>query len=135
MPTLECRAETCWSVIKAYHWFMWQPMWKVNIEKVFKQIKDMTSNGNSMSISQPSLPIFKGENYDFWSIKMRTLFKSQNLWDLVENGYQEQDEEARLKENKKKDSEALFFIQQAMHETLFSRIAATTTSKQTWEVL
>ena len=62
-----------------------------------------------MSISQPTLPIFKGENYGFWSIKMRTLFKSQDLWDLVENGYQEQDEEARLKENKKKDSKALFF--------------------------
>ena len=53
----------------------------------------------------------------------------------MENGYQEQDEEARLKENKKKDSKALFFIQQAMYETLFSRIAVATTSKQAWTVL
>ena len=42
---------------------------------------------------------------------MKTLFKSQDLWDLVENGYSEpDDDEARLKENKKKDSKALFFI-------------------------
>ncbi|GMI86387.1 hypothetical protein HRI_002308000 [Hibiscus trionum] len=35
---------------------------------------------------------------------MKTLFKSQDLWDLVENGYTEPDEEARWKENKKNDS-------------------------------
>lgn len=66
---------------------------------------------------------------------MKTLFKSQDLWDLVEHGYQEPDEEAILKENKRKDSKALFFIQQAALETIFSRIAATTTSKQAWTTL
>ena len=70
----------------------------------------MAANGNSISISQPAIPIFKGECYEFWSIKMMTLFKSQDLWDLVENGYADPDEESRLKENKKKDSKALFFI-------------------------
>ena len=52
---------------------------------------------------------------------MMTLFKSQDLWDLVENGYADPDEESRLKENKKKDSKALFFIQQAVHESIFSK--------------
>lgn len=59
----------------------------------------MASNGNSMSVSQPTLLVFKGESCDFWSIKTRTLFKSQDLWDLVEHGYQDPDK-ARLKENK-----------------------------------
>ncbi|XP_058008474.1 uncharacterized protein LOC131182952 [Hevea brasiliensis] len=45
---------------------------------------------------------------------MKTLFKSQDLWDLVKNGFADPDEEARLRENKKKDSKALFFIQQAV---------------------
>ena len=61
---------------------------------------------------------------------MKTLFKSQDLWDLIENGYADPDDEIRLRENRKKDSKALFFIQQAVHETIFSRIAAATTSKQ-----
>ncbi|KAL6315260.1 hypothetical protein AAG906_000341 [Vitis piasezkii] len=88
-----------------------------------------------VSVSQPAIPIFKGECYEFWSIKMKTLFKSQDLWDLVENGYPYLDEEARLKENTKKDSKALFFIQQAIHESIFSKIAAATTAKEAWTTL
>lgn len=47
---------------------------------------------------------------------MKTLFKSQDLWDLVEYGFvdlEDPDEEAeeRLKETKKKDAKALFLIQ------------------------
>jgi len=33
------------------------------------------------------VPIFEGEAYEFWSIQMKTLYISQDLWDLVENGY------------------------------------------------
>ncbi|RVW67886.1 hypothetical protein CK203_061657 [Vitis vinifera] len=94
-----------------------------------------TTNGSMVSVSQPAIPIFKGECYEFWSIKMKTLFKSQDLWDLVENGYPYPDEEARLKENTKKDSKALFFIQQAVHESIFSNIAAATTAKEAWTTL
>ncbi|KAK2977519.1 hypothetical protein RJ640_029403 [Escallonia rubra] len=97
--------------------------------------KTMASNGNVMSATQPLIPIFKGEGYEFWSIRMRTLLKSQDLWDLVEQGYPDPDEESRLKENKKKDSKALVIIQQAVHDSVFSRIAAATTSKQAWSIL
>lgn len=31
-------------------------------------------------------PIISGENYDFWRIKMATIFKSYRLWSLVEKG-------------------------------------------------
>ncbi|RVW58632.1 hypothetical protein CK203_116858 [Vitis vinifera] len=94
-----------------------------------------TTNGSMVSVSQPAIPIFKGECYEFWSIKMKTLFKSQDLWDLVENGYPYPDEEARLKENTKKDSKALFFIQQVVHESIFSKIAVATTAKKAWTTL
>ena len=63
-----------------------------------------------------------------------TLFKSQDLWDLVENGFTDLDEENRLKYNRK-DSKVLFFIQQVVHESIFSRIASATTSKQAWKIL
>ena len=66
---------------------------------------------------------------------MKTLFKSQELWDLVENGFVDPDEENRLRENRKRDSKALFFIQQAVHEIVFSRIATAATSKQAWTIL
>ncbi|KAJ0034778.1 hypothetical protein Pint_24725 [Pistacia integerrima] len=52
---------------------------------------------------------------------MKTLFKSQELWDVVEQGITidraSSDEEQRL--NKKRDFNALFFIQQAVHESIF----------------
>ncbi len=67
---------------------------------------------------------------------MKTLFKSQDLWDFVESGYAEaSDDDARHRENLKRDAKALFFIQQAVDEVIFPRIAAATTAKQAWSIL
>ncbi|KAL0287843.1 UNVERIFIED_CONTAM: hypothetical protein Scaly_2754100 [Sesamum calycinum] len=35
---------------------------------------------------QISVPIFSGQNYDYWAIKMKTYFQSQKLWEIVEEG-------------------------------------------------
>ncbi|XP_060195162.1 uncharacterized protein LOC132624392 [Lycium barbarum] len=98
----------------------------------------MAVNGISSS-SQPLMQIFTGEKYEFWSIKMETLSKSQGVWELVEAGFVDQagsDEEAeKLKVTKKKDAKALFFIQQAVHDAMFSRISVATTSSQAWNIL
>ena len=77
---------------------------------------------------------------------MKTLFCSQELWKLVENGFTEppyqapynvlsQAQKDLLKENKKKDSKVLFFIQQAMEESIFPWVAAATRSKYAWDTL
>jgi hypothetical protein len=77
---------------------------------------------------------------------MKTLFCFQYVWDLVENGFPEpadkqayhalsQAEKDLLKEKKKKDSKALFFIQQAMEESIFPKVVVATRSKQAWESL
>ncbi|GJZ18250.1 putative RNA-directed DNA polymerase, eukaryota, reverse transcriptase zinc-binding domain protein [Tanacetum coccineum] len=96
----------------------------------------MASNNTLVNVSQPQIPIFKGDSYEFWSIKMKTLFKSQGLWEFVESGLpEESSENARQKENIKKDAKALFFIQQAVDESIFSRIAAATSSKHAWDTL
>ncbi|KAJ8748318.1 hypothetical protein K2173_001737 [Erythroxylum novogranatense] len=93
-------------------------------------------NGSAMSDTRPLIPIFIGEGYEFWSIRMKTLLRSQDLWDFVERGYEDpDDDEVRLKENRKKDAKALVIIQQAVHDSIFSRIASATTSKQAWSVL
>ena len=60
----------------------------------------MASNGTAMSVSQPTLLIFEGESYEFKSIKMKTLFISLDLWELVEKGYQNPDEETQLREDR-----------------------------------
>ena len=67
----------------------------------------MGSNDNAMGTAQPIIPIFKGEGYEFWSIHMKTLLRSQDLWDLVEQGYADPDDEDKLRENRKKDSKAI----------------------------
>ncbi|GJY14605.1 hypothetical protein Tco_0385027 [Tanacetum coccineum] len=46
----------------------------------------MATNSSSLNVSQPQIPVFKGESYEFWSTKMKTLFRSQDLWDFVEAG-------------------------------------------------
>ena len=92
------------------------------------------------NIFQPSsmtIPIFNGENYDFWSIKMKTFFCSQDLWDVVDEGFTipedtstlNANQKKELKENKQKDSKALFFLQQAVEDSIFPRIMGATSAK------
>ena len=42
---------------------------------------------NLLSNNQIPIPIFNGDNYDYWAIKMRTFFMSQGLWEIVESGF------------------------------------------------
>ncbi|CAL5322135.1 nuclear pore complex protein NUP1-like isoform X2 [Camellia sinensis] len=96
-----------------------------------------------MGIQQPYMPIFAGENYDYWCVRMKTLFQSQGLWNLVQNGYDEPDstttltsaQEQQLEETRKNDAKALFFIQQALSDELFPRIIEVKKSKEAWDIL
>lgn len=114
-----------------FHWELeWNPVRTFTKLRVF-----MATNGISTT-SQPIIPVFDGNKYEFWSIKMKTLFKSQELWEFVEDGNDDKDkDEQNLKENKKKDAKALFFLQQAVSDSLFSRIASATSSKEAWQTL
>lgn len=40
----------------------------------------------------PNILIFKGENYDFLFVMMRIIFLSLDLWDLIENFYDDFDD-------------------------------------------
>ena len=61
----------------------------------------MATNNNSI---HPQLLKFIGKHFDNWCIQMCVLFRSQDLWDLVNNGYNEvidsKEFEALLKEQK-----------------------------------
>jgi len=93
-----------------------------------------------MGIFNTQLPQFNGKNYDYWAITMRALFSSQDLWEFVEYGFEEPADENEfnrlthaekdlLKSNRKKDSKALVFLYQVVHESVFPRITAAKTSK------
>lgn len=90
--------------------------------------------GNSTATSwQPLIPIFRGKSYYFWSLKIKTLCKSQELWDVVETGIPEGNEN-QLREHWKRDSKALY-VQQAFDDDIFPRILAAKTFKQAWKLL
>ena len=92
-------------------------------------------------------PIFNGSNYDFWMIKLRTIFISQDLWRLVEKGYEEPEKDEKdekeltaaekiaLNDNVTKDAKALGLIQNAVSDDIFPRIAQQVTSKAAWDIL
>ncbi|GLT36970.1 hypothetical protein SLA2020_113140 [Shorea laevis] len=45
----------------------------------------MSSNNNGSSLSNPSL--FIGKNYNVWAIKMKTFLRGNDVWELVERGF------------------------------------------------
>ena len=62
---------------------------------------------------------------------MKTLLRTQGLWDLVEHVFVDVleptiGEKKILRETKKKNAKTLFITQQTIHETIFSRIVAAT---------
>ncbi|KAL0558905.1 hypothetical protein IC582_003491 [Cucumis melo] len=74
---------------------------------------------------------------------MKVLYDSQELWDIVERGYTEVENQSELtnqqlvelRENCKKDKKALFFIYQVVDEFIFERISTATSAKAAWDIL
>eukprot|EP00253_Pinus_taeda_P036700 PITA_36700 len=106
----------------------------------------MSNTSTGMGMFNTQLPQFNGKNYDYWAITMRTLFASQDLWELVEDGFEEPIDENEfnrltpaekdlLKSNRKKDSKALVFLYQAVDQSVFPRLAAAKTSNEAWQTL
>nr|GMD18075.1 polyadenylate-binding protein 2-like isoform X1 [Ipomoea batatas] len=82
------------------------------------------------------IPLFNGIGYEIWSSTMKSLFVSQDLWDMVNGGYIEEELSVEvLREVRKKDAMALLFIQQAIHKSVFSCIAGASNSKEAWDAL
>ena len=91
--------------------------------------REMASSFSLSSLFTYSLsqvPIFEGVHYDYRSTQMEKLFISQDLWDIIEEGFQEVDlscsseEEGRdFKESKKKNAAALTYIQQGVSRSIF----------------
>ncbi|CAN6686650.1 unnamed protein product [Malus baccata var. baccata] len=59
-------------------------------------------------------PISNGSNYDFWSIKMNTIFKSHDLWNLVDTGFEIAETED---DSKDEDQQSVKKISMKVNET------------------
>eukprot|EP00253_Pinus_taeda_P028636 PITA_28636 len=106
----------------------------------------MANTSTGMGMFNTQLPQFNGKNYDYWAITMKALFSCQDLWKLVQDGYEEpadenefnrltQGEKDLLNTSRKKDSKALVFLYQVVDQSVFPRIAAAKTSKEAWLTL
>ena len=90
-----------------------------------------------------SVPRLTKENYENWGIQMKVLLGSQDACDVIERGYDEPQGDVALtaaqrdalRELKKRDKKALFFIYQGVDESSFENTANATTSKQACEIL
>lgn len=64
-------------------------------------------SSSTSKISISSLPIFKGEGYEHWSYRMKTFFRSQNLWKIIEEEVVKEGPKAKVLENEKADAKAV----------------------------
>ncbi|GAV82800.1 DUF4219 domain-containing protein/UBN2 domain-containing protein [Cephalotus follicularis] len=111
------------------------------------------------STSANAIPVFSGENFDFWSIKIKTILRAYDLWEVVENGIpkaaaplKEKTKAAEsttttttksesspttvpMKEWQKKDADALAKIHLAVSDSIFPRFMNSTSAKEAWDTL
>ncbi|XP_057776317.1 uncharacterized protein LOC130995181 [Salvia miltiorrhiza] len=89
------------------------------------------------------VPMLNKSNFDNWSIKMKALLGAHDVWEIVENGYEEPRDEAtlsqqqkdRLRDARKRDKKALCLIYQALGDDDFEKISNASTAKEAWEKL
>ncbi|XP_060667447.1 uncharacterized protein LOC132799484 [Ziziphus jujuba] len=95
----------------------------------------------SSHFSAPSPPMFDGNNYPVWAIKMRSYLQAYDLWELVEVDYEVEPLRAGATVNQiKLHSEenarpykTLTAIQVAVTDDIFTRIMTCTTPRQAWK--
>lgn len=66
---------------------------------------------------------------------MKTVFRSKDMWSIVQKGITEEEDNNKITETMKKDAKALCLIQQNLDELVLLRITEAKTTKQAWEML
>ena len=88
-------------------------------------------------------PVFNGENYPIWIVKMKTYLKAHDLWEVVEIGREPPQlranptiaQMAQHSEECAKRYKAMSCIQSAITDTIFTKIMACETAKEAWDKL
>jgi len=63
----------------------------------------------------PVLPSFSGKNFDLWKMKMEGLLGSVDLWEFVQNGYEDPTE-------KRRDKLTLYLVSSALNNGIMSAL-------------
>ena len=94
---------------------------------------------NNMSLLQ----LTQKSDYDKWSMQMKAYLGSQDVWDVVQGGFEELedfDEQtvaqiAAFKKIGVKDRKAMYALYRAVDDTDLEKLGNATTSKEAWEIL
>ncbi|CAN6715858.1 unnamed protein product [Malus baccata var. baccata] len=97
----------------------------------------------SIAMAAFQVPMLDNNNFDNWSIKMKALLGAHDVWEVVEKGYTELEDEATLsqpqkeslKDSRNRDKKALYLIYQALDDNGFEKVSSATSAKQAWEKL
>ena len=95
------------------------------------------------NFSHISTPIFNGENYQLWAVRMETYLEAMDLWEAVEEDYEilplpnnpTMTQIKSHKERKTKKSKAKATLFAAVSTTIFTRIMSLKSAKDVWEYL
>ncbi|KAL4323791.1 hypothetical protein GQ457_11G010010 [Hibiscus cannabinus] len=98
---------------------------------------------SSSSFSPPPPPIFVGENYHIWVVKMKTYLQAYDLWEVVEMDrdpppLRANPTLAQMRQHSEecaKKHKAMSCIQNGVSDVIFTRIMACETPKQAWDKL
>ena len=97
----------------------------------------------SSHFSAPASPVFTGENYGMWSIKMKAYLQAFDLWEVVEadkdpSPLRANPTVAQIKQHSEetaKKFKALSALHAGVSDVIFIRIMACTTTKEVWDKL
>ncbi|KHN11985.1 Retrovirus-related Pol polyprotein from transposon TNT 1-94, partial [Glycine soja] len=80
-------------------------------------------------------------NWDRWRVQMKALLGSQDVNDIVEQGFPDlaeratEEQRATFKDNKKKDCRALVLLHQCIDDAHFEKISNAKNAKHAWTIL
>jgi len=87
------------------------------------------------------LPVFEGKNYDLWIVKMKVIFRYQDVLEMVNDGLPSlarnttDVQQAASKDAKKKDGKVMFLMHRCVSNEIFDKIMHYESSKETWDAL
>ncbi|KAK2456950.1 putative mitochondrial protein [Trifolium repens] len=89
------------------------------------------------------VPKLTKSNYDNWSLRMVALLGAHDVWEIVEKGFVDPENEGTtsqtqkdsLRDSRKRDKKALCLIYQGIDEDTFEMVSGAKTAKEAWEKL
>ncbi|KAG7565068.1 Zinc finger CCHC-type superfamily [Arabidopsis suecica] len=89
------------------------------------------------------VPTLTKNNYDNWSLRMKAILGAHDVWEIVEKGFVEPENEGSLsqtqkdglRDSRKRDKKALCLIYQGLDEDTFEKVVEATSAKEAWEKL